>query len=126
MVVTIALALLTLRAGVAVRSARRRGHGAISDLRRAHVRLARPTVALVVLGFAGGPLSMWLLRDREPFGTFHAALGAIALGLFATAALLGRRVERGQLDAAGLHGRLGLAAVIAAGAAAVAGFVLLP
>jgi hypothetical protein len=69
---------------------------------------------------------MWWLRDRAPFGTLHAVLGVIAAALFATTALLGRRVEQGRLDAAALHGRLGLAALIAAGAATAAGFVLLP
>ena len=126
MVAVLALVVWTLRAGVEVRRARRRGHGAVSELRRAHLRLARPAVALVLLGFVGGPLSMWLLRDREPFGTLHAALGTIAAVLFVVTAVLGRRVEQGRLDAAALHGRLALAAAIAAGAAAVAGFVLLP
>lgn len=126
MVVVLALALAALRAGVSVRRARARGRGAISGLRKAHIRLARPTVLLVVVGFAGGPLSMWLLRGREPFGTLHAVLGGIALALFVATAVLGRQAEQGRLDVAALHGRLGLAAVLAAGAAAVAGFVLLP
>jgi hypothetical protein len=122
----IALALLALRAGVAVRRARRRGEGAISALRRRHLSLAKPAALLVLAGFLGGPLSMWLLRDRAPFATLHAALGVIAATLFVATALLGRRVEQGRLDAAALHGRLGLAALIAAGAATAAGFVLLP
>ena len=122
----IALAVLALRAGVAARRARRRGEGAISALRRRHLALAKQAALLVLAGFAGGPLSMWWLRERAPFGTLHAVLGVIAAALFAVVALLGRRVEQGRLDAAALHGRLGLAALIAAGAATVAGFVLLP
>jgi hypothetical protein len=122
----IALAVLALRAGVAARRARRRGQGAISELRRRHLRLAKPAVLVVLVGFLGGPLSMWWLRDRAPFATLHAVLGVIAAALFATTALLGRRVEQGRLDAAALHGRLALAALIAAGAAMAAGFVLLP
>ena len=126
MVAAIAAAVLALRAGVEVRRARRLGHGAIPDLRRGHLRWARPAVWMVMVGFALGPLSMWLFRERRAFATLHAVLGVFVLALFVTTAVLGRRVEQGRLDVAGLHGRLGLAAVIAAGAAAVAGFVLLP
>ncbi|NNL65034.1 MAG: hypothetical protein HKP30_02210, partial [Myxococcales bacterium] len=56
----------------------------------------------------------------------HALIGVIVIALFAATAVLGRRVERGELGVAALHGRLGLLAVLAAGAATVAGFVLLP
>ena len=126
MLVAIALAVWTLRAGVEVRRARRRGHGPIPELRRAHLRLARPAVWAIGLGFLAGPLSMWLLRGRSPFDPLHALIGGVVVFLFAATAVLGRRVERGELSVAALHGRLGLAAVIAAGAATVAGFVLLP
>jgi len=126
MVASVVLAGVALRAGVAARRARRRGRGRLPALRRAHLRVAKPAVAAVVVGFAGGPLSMWLLRDRAPFGTLHAGLGLLVVTLFAAAAVLGRRLESGHRGAAAWHGRLGLAAVLAAGAAAVAGFVLLP
>lgn len=126
MVGVLVLLIATLRAGVAVRQARRRGRGAISELRRTHLRLARPAVVLVVLGFVAGPASMAWLRDREAFDTLHAVLGTLAAALFVTTAVIGRRVEQGRLDASAAHGRVALAAMIAAGAAAVAGFVLLP
>ena len=77
MVGGIVLALLTLRAGVAVRRARARGHGRIADLRRYHMRLAKLAVPVLLVGFVGGPISMWFLRSREPFGTLHAALGLV-------------------------------------------------
>jgi len=126
MVGGIVLALLALRAGVEVRRARARGRGRISELRRRHLQLAKLAVPVLLLGFTGGPLSMWLLRDREPFGTLHSLLGGIVATLFVLTAVWGRRVEQGRLDVATLHGRLALAAVIGAGAAAIAGFVLLP
>jgi hypothetical protein len=126
MVASVALAVWALRAGRDVGRARRRGRGALSDLRRAHLRVAKPAVVAVWLGFLAGPLSMWLLRDRDPFGTLHAWLGLLAASLFVATAVLGRRLEAGGRDAAEWHARLGLAAVLLAGAASVAGFVLLP
>jgi len=126
MVAVIALSVWALRAGVEVRRARRIGVGRIPELRRRHLRLAKPAAALILLGFVAGPLSMWLFRERAPFGTLHAGLGVIVASLFLATAWLGRRVEQGRLDVATLHGRLALAAVVAAGVAAVAGFVLLP
>jgi hypothetical protein len=126
MVGGIVLAVLALRAGVEVRRARARGAGRIADLRRRHLGLAKLAVPVLLLGFVGGPLSMAWLRDREAFGTLHGALGVVVAALFVATAVWGRRVEQGRLDAATLHGRLALVAVIGAAAAAVAGFVLLP
>ena len=126
MLASIALAVLAMRAGVEVRRARARGHGAVSQLRRRHLRLARPAAALVLAGFVGGPLSMWLFQERAPFGTLHAAIGILAASLFLATAGVGHRVEGGRLDLARAHGRLALCALVAAGAAMVAGFVLLP
>jgi len=126
MVGGIVLAVLALRAGVEVRRARARGRGRVADLRRRHLRIAKLAVPVLVLGFLGGPLSMAWLRDRAPFGTLHAALGVAVAALFVATAVWGRRLERGELDVAAVHGRLALVAVIGAGAAAIAGFVLLP
>jgi hypothetical protein len=126
MVGGIVLAVLALRAGVEVRRARARGTGRIADLRRHHLGLAKLAVPVLLLGFVAGPISMAWLREREVFGTLHGALGVVTAALFVATAVWGRRVEQGRLDVAALHGRLALAAVIAAGAAAIAGFVLLP
>jgi len=126
MVGAIVLAVLALRAGVEVRRARARGRGRIARLRRRHVRLGKLAVPVVVVGFAAGPLSMAWLRDRAAFGTLHAAIGVTVAALFVVTAVWGRRVEQGRLDAAALHGRLALVAVIGAAAAAITGFVLLP
>lgn len=126
MVASLAGVALALRAGMALRRARRTGERRAPDLRRRHLRVAKPAVAAVALGFAGGPLSMLWLRDRAPFETAHAWLGAAALALFAAAAVLGRRIERGRSRALDAHALLGVLGALLAGAAAVAGFVLLP
>lgn len=120
------LALRALRAGLELRRARLRGERGKAESRRGHVRLARAAVALVLLGFAGGPVSAVWLRDFRPFESFHAWLGVLAALLFAAAAAAGSALVRGRSRAAEVHGRLGAAALLAAGLAAVAGFVLLP
>ena len=83
-------------------------------------------MVLALVGFAGGPLSMWLLRDRPPFETFHAYLGITVAALFATAGYIGWRLQHNQTQARDAHALFGALAVLFAAAAAVAGFVLLP
>jgi len=90
------------------------------------LRLAKPAVVVVLVGFVGGPLSMFFLRDRTPFTTLHALLGTLEASLFVAAAVLGHRIEEGTSRAADAHGMLGVAAFLAAAGAAIAGFVLLP
>ncbi len=123
---SISMAGLALRAGLRLRRERRAGHRRAPELRRRHLRLAKPAATLVAIGFVGGPLSMAWLRDRDPFHTVHAWLGISAVLLFATAAFLGRRLERGRGRALDAHALAGLLAVGCAALAAVAGFVLLP
>ncbi len=120
------LAVLALRAGLALRRARVLGGQRPLDLRPRHLRLAKPALALVVVGFVGGPLSMALLRGQEPFGTLHAWLGLATAALFVAAAALGRRIETGVSRSLDLHASLGLLAVLLGAVAAVAGFVILP
>jgi len=126
MLVSIVLAGLTLRAGLALRRARRGRAPRDPKLRRRHLQLAKPTVVLILAGFVGGPLSALWLRGWEPFASLHGALGLTVAMLFAAAALLGRRLERGRSRAFEAHARLGALAVLGAALAAVAGFVLLP
>lgn len=119
-------AALALRVGLQMRKARQRGERRPPEWRRKHLRIAKPAVAIVLIGFLAGPLSSIYLRDWTPFERFHSWVAIVAAGLFGAAAVLGRRMERGegrQLDA---HGWLGLLAVLAAAVAAVSGFVLLP
>jgi len=126
MLVSLAFAVLTLRAGLVLRRARRGRAPRDPALRRRHLRLAKPAVALVLAGFLGGPISAVALRGWEPFASFHGLLGLAVATLFAAAALVGRRLEQGRSRAFEAHARLGALAVLGAALAAVAGFVLLP
>ena len=126
MLVSIGLAALTLRAGLALRRARLGRAPRDPGLRRRHLRLAKPAVAMILAGFVGGPLSALWLRGWDPFTSFHGVLGLAVASLFAAAALVGRRLERGRSRAFEAHARLGALAVLGAALAAVAGFVLLP
>ena len=126
MLVSIALAVLTLRAGLALRRARRRRAPRDPRLRRRHLRLAKPAVALVLAGFVGGAISAVALRGWPAFGSFHGLLGLTVAALFLAAAVMGRRIERGRASAFEAHAWLGGLAVLGAALAAVAGFVLLP
>jgi hypothetical protein len=126
MLVSLGAAGLALRAGLGLRRARLqrrpRTHAALDR----HARLGKLAVVLVLVGFAGGPLSMAWLRGREPFGTAHAFAGVCAALLFAGAGLLGRRLERGRGRPLGAHAALALGATLAAVIAFATGLVLLP
>ncbi len=129
MLAALALAGLALRTGLDLR---RRRAGTLSaaasggELRRRHLRLAKPAVVMVLVGFVVGPLSAVFLRGWDPFASFHGWLGLLAAALFAAAAALGHRIEEGQSRAFDAHALLGMLAVLFAAVAAVAGFILLP
>jgi hypothetical protein len=122
---SLALALMALRAGLAMRKRRLQRLRGKPDLIRRHLALAKPAVGLVIAGFLGGAVSSVMLRNWEPFGTFHGIAGAAAALLFALTAHQGMRAQRDR-GVVGRHGLLGLAAVLIAALTAVAGFVLLP
>lgn len=126
MLASLGVVLLALRIGLQMRRARRRRLRRPRGARRRHLRLARPGVVMLLIGFAGGPLSMAWLRGRDPFDTAHALAGSVAIALFSAAAVVGHRIERGRSRALELHALLGLLAVLVAAAAAATGFVLLP
>jgi len=126
MIVALGLCLFTLRVGLSLRRARAASRPPPRGARALHLRVAKPAVALVLVGAALGPLSVALLRDWTPMSTFHSLLGGITAVLFTGAALQGRRLERGDHSARNVHALLGGAAVSIALAAAIAGFVLLP
>jgi len=126
MVASVVLAGLALRAGLVLRRARLGPGRRAAAARARHLRLAKTTVAVVLVGFVGGPLSMFFLRGRTPFVTVHALLGTLAAALFVAAGVLGHRMEEGRSRAVDVHGLLGVAAFLAATAAAIAGLVLLP
>jgi hypothetical protein len=120
------LAVLALRAGLALRRARH-GRGARRpSARRAHLRLAKPAVAVLVVGLLAGPPSAVVLRGWDPLRTLHGWLGLLVAGLFAAAFVLGRWLEQGRSRSFDVHGWLGLLAVLGAALTAIAGFVLLP
>jgi hypothetical protein len=121
-----ALVLAALRTGLAVRRARVSRRPPPRDGRRRHLRLAKPAVVLVLIGFAAGPVSAVWLRDWTPFSSFHGVAGGIAGVLFVLASIQGRRLESGEPTARRAHALLAGGAVLAAAVAAVAGFVLLP
>ena len=126
MVTSLVLAALTLRAGLRLRSARRRGVRRSAGAYRRHLRLAKPTLVMLVVGFAGGPLSAVALRGFEPFRTAHALVSLVALASFVTTGVLGWRLEHGRSRAVDSHAVLGVFSMLAAAAALGTGFVLLP
>jgi len=83
-------------------------------------------VLVLLVGFAGGPLSSVVLRDWEPLRSLHGVLGLCAATLFATTGVLGLRLARGDRSRRDLHGLLGTLAMLVGALAAAAGFVLLP
>jgi hypothetical protein len=126
MVTSLLLALLALRAGLTLRRSRRGFARRDPAQRPRHLRLAKPAIWLVLLGFVGGPISMATLRGERPFGTAHAWIGLTAATLFGATAVLGWRLERGRSRSNDLHALLGVLALLAGAVAAAAGFVLLP
>jgi uncharacterized membrane protein len=126
MVLGIGLCFLALRVGLRLRRGRRLGGGRSRALRDAHLRLAKPAVLMVLVGFAGGAVSAWLLRGWTPFGTFHAWIGVGVAGLFTAAAVVGHRIEEGKSRDFDVHALLGGLALLLAAVGAIAGFVLLP
>jgi hypothetical protein len=126
MLTALSLAALALRSGLALRRARLRGRPGRAADRRAHLRVAKPAVVLLLVGFPLGPLSAVYLRGLEPLGTLHAAVALLAAALFAATGWLGRALERGALARRDAHAALALAALLAGAAAFATGFVLLP
>ena len=77
MALALGLAFLTLRSGLALRRSRLRRAGRAPDLRPRHLRLAKPAIVLVVVGFAGGLGSWAWLRGGDVLGTFHGVVGVL-------------------------------------------------
>ncbi len=126
MSVSIAIAVLAARSGLRMRNARRFGTRRDPATRARHLRTAKLAVTLVAVGFVTGPLSMAFLRGRDPFETAHAWIATLALTFFVATALLGRGLERGRSQSRDLHALVAAFALLAAGVAAMTGWVLLP
>ena len=126
MLASLALAFVTLRAGLRLRRARRLGlPRSASDYRR-HVRLAKPTLLCVVLGFAAGLGSSVGLRGWSALGTTHGLVALSALACFLGTGWLGWRMERGLGRPVEWHARLAALSLGLAAAALGTGLVLLP
>jgi hypothetical protein len=126
MVVALASAVATARLGLAIRRLRLNGQRVGRELRDRHLAFGRRTLWMIAVGFAAGPLSMALLRDRSPFESFHAILGIIVLGLFAWTGWSGRALARGRREARDIHRIAAASSIAASMLSAIAGFVLLP
>jgi hypothetical protein len=126
MVSTLVMAVWTARLGLEIRRRRRSGRSVGGDLRKRHLRFGKRTLVMVAIGFLAGPLSMALLRDRDPFDSLHGILGIIVLGLFAWTGWSGRALANGDQDARDIHRIAAASSVGAAMLSAVAGFILLP
>lgn len=126
MTLCLLLAGAVLREGLALRRARRLRRPPPSGARQRHLRLARPTVSLIGVGFLAGLVSAVWLRGMPPLRSFHALLACLALGLFLAAARMGARLERGEHGVRALHAALGAGALLVSVVAAIAGFALLP
>jgi hypothetical protein len=126
MALGMALAAAALRAGLALRRSRRKRARRAAGMRGRHLRLAKPAVVMLLIGFAGGPVSAVALRGWDAFATFHGVLGILVAALFVGAAWLGRGLEGGGSRAFDAHALLGGLAFLLGAVAAVAGFVLLP
>ena len=126
MALCLVLAATALRAGLSLRRARIARRPPPVGARRRHLRVAKPAVALICVGFAGGLVSAVWLRGMTPLASFHGLLGVAALTLFLATWRQGARLERGDARVRALHARLGAGALLLAVAAALAGFVILP
>lgn len=126
MVASLALAVTTLRAGLALRRARRLGARRTPDAYRRHLRLAKPTLLCVGVGLAAGIASSVLLRGWDALHTAHGAVAVTTFGLFLATGTLGWRLEHGKSHAVEWHARLAALAVLGAAAAIGTGLVLLP
>ena len=126
MVVSLATAIATARLGLEIRRRRRGGRPVGSELRRRHLRFGKRALSMIAFGFLLGPVSMYFLRDRSPFDSFHGILGVIVFGLFLWTGWSGRALAAGRPDARDIHRIAAASSIGVAMISVVAGFILLP
>jgi hypothetical protein len=126
MLAALGFALMALRLGLGLRSARRLGERRDARTYARHLRLAKLAVALLPLGFAAGIASAVLLRGWSALTSAHGWISSGTLALFLAAAFFGRELERGAKDAHDNHALLAVLAALCAAASLFTGFVLLP
>lgn len=117
-------ALAAHGASLALRGRRLGARGAA--LRARHRAFMPWVLALVAANWVGGLASAWLWRDEEDLaGSGHFAVGTLVVALFATAALLGRRIDRDARLRA-VHPWIGAAALLASGIQIFLGLQIVP
>ena len=126
MVVSLTIAIATARLGLEIRRRRRRDHPVGANLRKRHLRYGKRAISMIALGFLLGPASMFFLRDRNPFDSFHGIVGVIVLGLFMWTGWSGRALAAGNREAREIHRIVAASSIAAAMFSVVAGFILLP
>jgi hypothetical protein len=126
MLASLALAFLALRAGLALRRARRLGARRDGRTYARHLRLAKLALTLLPIGFALGLASAVWLRGWSALGSAHGWVSSGTLALFLAAGWRGRLLERRASEARDAHALLGVLAALCAAASLFTGFVLLP
>ena len=126
MVASLAVAVATARLGLEIRRRRARGEPVGGALRERHLLFGQRAIAMVSIGFVGGPLSMLFFRERAWFDSFHGILGIIVLGLFLWTGWSGRALAAGNREIRDIHRLAAASAIGSAMLSAVAGFTLLP
>jgi hypothetical protein len=126
MLAALGLVLATLRAGLALRRARRRGQKRTADAYRRHLRLAKPALVLLGLGFGAGIASSVLLRGWTALDSGHGRVACAALVALLATGAIGWRLEHGKSRSVEWHARLAALSVLLAAAAIGTGLVLLP
>ena len=117
-------ALAVHGASLVLRARRLGARGA--PLRARHRRLMPWVFALVVANWIGGVLSAWLWRDPEDLAASgHFTVGTVVVLLFATAAVLGRAIDRHPW-LRGVHPWIGAGALLASGVQIFLGLQIVP
>jgi hypothetical protein len=124
--VSLVLAFVVFRDGLAQRKQRLIRLQAPPNSRPRHLRLGPWSVGLIALSAVGGLVSAVLLRKWEALGTFHGKLGLTTTVMFLLMWWLGRRLVANDKQLAGRHGVLGLLAMFAGGLTGLLGISLLP
>jgi len=124
MLAVVALGVLVLREGTALRRARARRRPFDSSR---HRRFAKLLIPLVAVGWAMGVASMVLLRNQNMFESIHWPFGTSALIMLGVAGAIGLKLERGlAMDQRTAHAAFGAFGVLLMLGAAVAGMSILP
>ena len=125
-VLTLGLCFWVFRDGYALRGQRLRRRPAGIERRVRHVRWAPWAVGAMVLSGFLGLASAVVLRGWKPFGTAHGLMAGVCLGLYVAVWRWGQRLVLRQAASPGVHGVLGLLALMTTGLTAILGIALLP